>query len=104
MLPDHRAMLFLPLMATLIFGIALSATLGFLQVSIPDVFAIVWARLLGQAQPAGLDPVAVTVVADVRMPRILAAVLVGGLLGVSGAVFQAILLCRRRRGTNWCMI
>ena len=31
-------------------------------------------------------------VADVRLPRILAAVLVGGMLGVSGAVFQAILL------------
>jgi iron complex transport system permease protein len=89
---DRRALLFVPLIAALIFGIALSATLGFLEVSIPDVFAILWFKLIGQTQHTALDPVAATVVADVRMPRILAAVLVGGLLGVSGAVFQAILL------------
>lgn len=88
----HRTMLFLPLIAVLVFTIALSATLGFLQVSIPDVFTIIWTKLLGQENPAHLDPVAATVVADVRMPRILASVLVGGLLGVSGAIFQAILL------------
>jgi iron complex transport system permease protein len=82
----------LPLAAILIFAVAFSATLGFLSVSIPDVFCILFAKLLGQPQPATIDPVAATVVADVRMPRILASVLVGGLLGVSGAVFQAILL------------
>jgi ABC-type Fe3+-siderophore transport system, permease component len=82
----------LPLSAMLIFGVALSATLGYLDVSIPDVFAILFAKLRGQGMPADIDPVAATVVADVRMPRILAAVLVGGLLGVSGVVFQAILL------------
>ncbi|MDR2549711.1 MAG: iron ABC transporter permease [Desulfobulbus sp.] len=82
----------LPLAAVLVFGVALSATLGYLDVSIPDVFAILIAKLRGLDMPAGIDPVAATVVADVRMPRILAAVLVGGLLGVSGAVFQAILL------------
>jgi iron complex transport system permease protein len=82
----------LPLSAVLVFGVGLSATLGYLDVSIPDVFAILFAKLLGQGLPSGIDPVAGTVVADVRMPRILAAVLVGGLLGVSGAIFQAILL------------
>ena len=82
----------LPLVALLVFGVALSATLGYLDVSIPDVFAILFAKSRGQGMPTGIDPVAATVVADVRMPRILAAVLVGGLLGVSGAVFQAILL------------
>jgi len=82
----------LPLTAVLLLGVALSATLGYLEVSIPDVFAIVIAKLRGQAMPASIDPVAATVVADVRMPRILAAVLVGGLLGISGTVFQAILL------------
>ncbi|WP_310599542.1 iron ABC transporter permease [Desulfobulbus sp.] len=82
----------LPLAAVLVFGVALSATLGYLDVSIPDVFAILIAKLRGLDMPPGIDPVAATVVADVRMPRILAAVLVGGLLGVSGAVFQAILL------------
>ncbi|ADW19161.1 transport system permease protein [Desulfobulbus propionicus DSM 2032] len=82
----------LPLTVLLVFAVALSATLGFLDVSIPDVFAILWAKLAGHTMPPAVDPVAATVVADVRMPRILASVLVGGLLGVSGAVFQAILL------------
>ncbi len=82
----------LPLLAVLVLGMAFSATLGYLHVPVSDVFAILWARLSGHATPAGLHAAAVTVVMDVRMPRILAAVLVGGLLGVSGAVFQAILL------------
>lgn len=86
------ASILLPLTAILVFAVAFAATLGFLSVSIPDVFRILFAKLLGQPHPAAIDPVAAAVVADVRMPRILASVLVGGLLGVSGAVFQAILL------------
>ena len=76
----------------LVCGVALAATLGFLQITIPDVVTILASRLAGQPLPAGIDPVAATVVADVRMPRILAAVLVGGMLAASGSVFQAILL------------
>jgi iron complex transport system permease protein len=82
----------LPLAAILVTAVALSATLGFLSISVSDVAAILFAKLRGQLPPEGIDPVAATVVADVRMPRILTSVLVGGLLGVSGAVFQAILL------------
>jgi iron complex transport system permease protein len=80
------------LTAVLCVAIALAATMGFLKVSIPDVVTILFNKLTGQPMPAGIDAVATTVVADVRMPRIAAAVLVGGMLGVSGAVFQAILL------------
>ncbi|QQG64578.1 FecCD family ABC transporter permease [Desulfobulbus oligotrophicus] len=82
----------LPLVIAVMAAIAFSATLGFLQVSVSDVVAVLFARLSGQAPPADIDPVAATVITDVRLPRILASVLVGGLLGVSGAVFQAILL------------
>ncbi|NLX19331.1 MAG: iron ABC transporter permease [Desulfobulbus sp.] len=82
----------LPLAATVAAAVAFSATLGFLPVSVTDVVAVLFAKISGQAPPADIDPVAATVIADVRMPRILASVLVGGLLGVSGAVFQAILL------------
>ncbi len=80
------------LTAVLCVAIALAATMGFLKVSIPDVVTILFSKLTGHPMPAGIDAVAATVVADVRMPRIAAAVLVGGMLGVSGAVFQAILL------------
>ncbi len=75
----------------LICGIALAATMGFLQVSVADVVGIIWAKMTNS--PLGtIDPVAAVVVYDVRLPRIIAAVLVGGILGVSGTVFQAILL------------
>ncbi len=80
------------LTAILVFAVALAATLGFLKVSIVDVATILFAKLAHLPLPAGIDPIAATVVADIRMPRILAAVLVGGMLGVSGAIFQAILL------------
>ena len=80
------------LAAVLVFGVALSATMGYLQVSIPDVAAILLAKISHQPLSPAIDPIAATVVADVRMPRILAAVLVGGMLGVSGSIFQAVLL------------
>ncbi len=80
------------LTAILLFAVALAATLGFLKVSIVDVATILFARLTQHPLSTNIDPIAATVVADIRMPRILAAVLVGGMLGVSGAIFQAILL------------
>ena len=86
-------LLLLPALAiALVLAIALAAALGFLKIGVPEVTLILLAKLGGQSLPAGIDPVAATVVADVRMPRILAAVLVGGLLAASGTVFQAILL------------
>ena len=80
------------LTAILAGAVALAATMGFLEVSIRDVLAILLAKIAHQPPPAGIDPIAATVVVDIRMPRILAAVLVGGMLGVIGAIFQAILL------------
>jgi len=82
---------FILLAAALTAMMAISATMGFLSVSVMDVIRIVIARLLDQPL-ANIDAVATTVVTDVRLPRIGAAVLVGGMLGVSGTVFQAILL------------
>ncbi|MGI6656640.1 MAG: FecCD family ABC transporter permease [Desulfobulbus sp.] len=80
------------LTALLALAMAFSATLGFMQISVADVFAIVCAKIGLIAPPVGIDPMEATVVADVRLPRIITAVLVGGLLAVSGAVFQGILL------------
>ncbi len=92
-MPTGRGKAAIPLLAAaLAAGIALSATMGFLRIPIAEVIAIILASLTPQPLPAGIDPIAVTVVTDVRLPRILAAALVGGMLGVSGAVFQAILL------------
>ncbi len=76
----------------LLISIVVSATMGFMQIP-----AITVLRLIGNALSLGsgdlaVDPVVQAVVMDVRLPRILAAVLVGGMLALCGTVFQAILL------------
>ena len=63
MRPAAASALWLPLAGLLVFGVCFSATLGFLDVSIPDVVAILWARLTDQPLPAGVDPGAATGVA-----------------------------------------
>ncbi len=78
------------LLALLGAGVVLSATMGFMQVPAREVLAIIVGAAGGPG--SGPDPVTRAVVMDVRLPRILAAVLVGGGLAVCGAVFQAILL------------
>ncbi len=88
----RKAILFVSLHATLLAALmALAATMGFLSVSVSDVLQIVTGKVF-RLPFVDIDPVAISVVADVRLPRIAGAVLVGGILGVSGAVFQAILL------------
>ncbi len=76
----------------LVLAMIIAATMGYMRVPAADVFRIIVSRVLGAGPPRGIDPVAQSVIIDVRLPRILAAVLVGGMLALSGAVFQAILL------------
>ena len=78
------------LLALLLLSVVLSATMGYMKVPARAVMEVVVHLLTGSE--SSLDPVTVAVVADVRLPRIFAAVLVGGLLAVCGTVFQAILL------------
>lgn len=76
----------------LLLAILLSAGMGYLAITPLEVAQIIWARISGASLPAGLDPTFGYVVWDVRLPRILTAVLVGGSLAVAGVLFQAILL------------
>jgi len=78
------------LLVTLLASIVASATMGYMQVPAHQIVAVVWHTLTGRGEIP--DPVVTAVIIDVRLPRILAAVLVGGVLGVCGTVFQAILL------------
>lgn len=72
-------------------AVVLSAGLGYMRIPAQDVFRIVLAKVLPGLSLTGMDPASVSVVCQIRMPRIMAAVLVGGMLAVSGTVFQAIL-------------
>jgi iron complex transport system permease protein len=76
-----------------IFLILFSALLGYVGVSAADVVKVVLAKLTGNlAFLDGIDEVVPFVIMDVRLPRILTAVLVGAGLAMSGVVYQGILL------------
>jgi iron complex transport system permease protein len=80
------------LAALLLVTIVVSTGMGYVKVAFFDVVRIVAAKLSGaQGFTAHLDDLSQVVVVDVRLPRILTAVLVGGGLAVCGAVFQGIL-------------
>ncbi len=77
----------------LIAAIVISTGMGYLQIQWSETIRIIAAAVTGQGDLiTGLDPILPTVVMDVRLPRILTAVMVGGGLAICGTVFQAILL------------
>lgn len=69
-----------------LFLILYSLTLGAYQISSGDVARILYGGILGQ--PWTGDAMAASMIWEVRLPRVLGAVLVGAGLSVSGAVFQ----------------
>ena len=74
-------------------AVVVSTGMGYIPVSAAEVLRIIAARLTDSAAlVAGMDETFPVVVMDVRLPRILTAVLVGGGLALSGCVFQGILL------------
>jgi iron complex transport system permease protein len=84
----------LPVLALLVAAaVVASAGSGFVEIAWTDVARIVAGAMTGaRGLAAHVDDLALAVVMDVRLPRILTAVLVGAGLSVSGAVFQGILL------------
>lgn len=66
-----------------------SLTLGAYHISVPHVFQILCADFTG-VLPADVTPMEVSMICDVRLPRIAAAVLAGCGLAVAGGVFQAL--------------
>jgi iron complex transport system permease protein len=73
----------LPIVAFLI-----SFTLGRYAISIPEILNIFYSKLFGL--PATWPETLETVIFNVRIPRIVAAMLVGGALSVSGATYQGL--------------
>lgn len=78
------------LLAILVITIILAAGLGYISISVSDICHILLSQL-GWTLPETIDQSYPFVIMDVRLPRILSAVLVGGGLAVSGCVFQSIL-------------
>ncbi len=73
--------------------VIISTGMGFIQISFPDVFKIILAKITGfDSLLAGIEDVKNVVVMEVRLPRILTAAIVGAGLALSGAIFQGLLL------------
>ncbi len=73
--------------------VVMASTMGYMKVGFIEVLRVFGAEILGEGRfAASTDPIVKAVVLDVRIPRILAAAIVGGTLAISGAVFQGILL------------
>ena len=83
----------LVLIFLMVFTALVSVNLGRADISLTDVVSIVAGKIAGNSQYySHISDAWVAIVWDVRLPRILAAIVVGCGLAVSGAVFQAILM------------
>ena len=76
------------LVALPVVAVVVSLAVGAYAIEPGEVCAILWSGLTGRVYEA--DPMAASLVWQVRMPRILASLLVGGALSVAGAVFQGV--------------
>ena len=75
-------------MAALVVMVAVAFTVGQYPVSLGELLRLLWARIAGDASSTAT--IAGTVIFDVRGPRVLAALLVGGALAASGAAYQTL--------------
>ncbi len=96
-LPENRRppfRLLLPLLAGLLLAAIIAATgLGYIAIPFHEIIEIIGKSLIGSLNAEkSFDPVLRAVIFEVRLPRILTAALVGGGLGLTGVVFQGILL------------
>jgi len=87
-----RAALVLGIGATILLAVLVVAVgLGSVGVGVGDTLGILGHRLLALPIPQTWSPAAETIIFEIRLPRVLTAMLVGGGLAMSGAVFQALL-------------
>lgn len=74
-----------------IFVIFIGVGIGSVYIPIPDIFKIIWAKLMSREVAVNINPNLVSIIWSIRFPRALLAFLVGGALAVSGAVMQSVL-------------
>lgn len=77
--------------AVLLAVLVVAVGLGSVGVSVGDTLGILAHRLLALPVSPTWSPAAETIIFEIRLPRVLTAMLVGGGLAMSGAVFQALL-------------
>jgi len=84
----RKILILLALMALLIFAIGIAITFGAYKISIFDVYRIVLAHVSPFSDLSNVTKLHNTIVWELRIPRVLLAVIVGTALATAGAVFQ----------------
>src|SRR5215470_7139725 len=84
----ETAVYFAVAFAVLALLLVISFSVGKYPVSVSELLWLLWSKIFGI--PSGLPETAETVVFKVRGPRVLASMVVGGALAVSGAVYQGL--------------
>ncbi len=87
-LPKSNAIKRIALLLVMVALILLALSLGRYPISIHEIFLILESRILGVELL--LQPASETVIFDIRIPRIMAALLIGTALSVSGVAYQGI--------------
>ena len=82
------AVFFVICLAALVLLVVISFAVGRYPVSVSELLHLFWSKISGA--PSGLPVTLETVVFKVRGPRVLAAMIVGGALAISGAVYQGL--------------
>ena len=81
------------LAALLVAVIIISTGMGYIEITPFEVIKIIISRIIGNAELLeGMDNLFPYVVAEVRLPRILTAAVVGAGLSIAGVIFQGLLL------------
>ncbi|MBT8329728.1 MAG: iron ABC transporter permease, partial [Desulfofustis sp.] len=78
------------LTGVLVLAMVFSAGLGYIKISPGEILQIIAANFGGHL-PDSIDTSYPFVIMEVRLPRIITAVLVGGGLAVAGCIFQSLL-------------
>jgi iron complex transport system permease protein len=76
--------------AFLIISMLLGISIGTVSIPVPAIIKIIGAEVF-RFQAGGIDPMHVSIVMDIRLPRVLLAGLVGASLAMAGAAFQGLL-------------
>lgn len=82
----------LSLLLVSISGLLGACTMGYISIPVGDILHIIGHALWGGELPHNIAQSSPYVIMDVRLPRVLAAFLVGGGLAISGVLYQGILL------------
>ncbi len=89
-LTQRRLIITLAVLLVLLVVVAcVAVAVGSESVSLVSIFKIITAKITGQA--ADVSPEQQTIIAEIRFPRVIMAVIVGAALSVAGTAYQALL-------------